>query len=667
MFDALFSPLEVGPVTLKNRIEFPPHATESFENGLSTPTTLNYFVERAKGGVGFIHLSQLYTKKPTGFILPAWEESPKHFPMIPSPEVVPGLRQLAEGVHAYGAKISMQISGWPFLYGPVSAIPFQSGSNLREITLDNIPKIYEDYAVAARLSRDGGFDGVTIHGTHGSLVENFMSPANNQRNDSYGGTLENRTRFLKELAVVVRGVIGDRMALGMRMCGDQNVDGGITPEYASEVVKEIDGIYDFIMVDQGSVYYQYNVADQVSLQTEPLYMEPGYSVAMTATIKRSAKKTKISHVGRVTDPLLGETIVAKKQADSVGMVRALIADPFLPNKARTGRLDEIRPCIGTVQDCLGRTNRGLPIRCTVNVASGREGSFGPDSIPLAATRKKVLVVGAGPAGLEAARVAAMRGHEVVVYERDHAIGGQVKLGRMLPGRGDVGAIVSWYESELKRLGVRINLRMEVPNDESVVEMLVEQERPDAVVLAIGSSPARKGLQWLTYKEVPGWDRENVHTVDEILSNKRPLEGDVVVADATTFVDGPGIAEWLATHGSKSVVFVIPQQQLTPELVTYNMGIHIYRRLRKAGVRLVTHSWVRRIEKESVVIYDVPLGREEVLHADHMVLVCGRIQNQSLKCAFSRSVKEVYEVGDCDVAGGRMGRAIDTGFMAGIAI
>lgn len=664
MFDELFSPIDFGPVQIKNRIDMAPHALDYLKDGLVSPALVDYYEERAKGGAGCLEMSQLYVRPPTGIVMTGWEESDRKSPMVAFPNIVPGLMELSTAAHRHGAKILMEVSSWSFIYGPVSSVPFQSGHLLREVTPAGVKQIHEDFAMAVGYVKDGGFDGIDLHGTHGSMIEHWLSPAINRRRDSYGGSHENRMRFLSELIDVIRSAVGNGMALGMRLCGDEELEGGIDPDYAARIVESLDGRLDFVTLDVGAVFYNFNTADQVTRQTQSLYAEPGHNAHISEKARKVAKRTKVGVVGRVTDPLLANTIIQRGQADFVGMVRALIADPELPNKAREGRLDEVRPCIATQEGCLGRNVRGLAVRCTVNPAVGREGAWGSGRIQHADKTRRVLVVGGGPAGLEAARVAASRGHEVTLYERTGELGGQVNLAKMLPGRSDVGAIVSWYASQLKGLNVKVVLHTEVPEDASVVHGLVEMEQPDVVILATGSTPLRTGLQALTFKEVPGWDSRNVRTVDEVLANRKPLEGQVVVADATTYVEGPAIAEWLARHGSSHVTWLSPQQVITFELQAYSQGITLYRRLRQLNVKMMTHTWLRRIEEGKVVAYNIPTETEEDVKADHVVLVSGRKQNNALTSLFSRFVKEVYEVGDCDVAGGRIGRAIESAFRTG---
>src|ERR1700730_14064292 len=230
-----------------------------------------------------------------------------------------------------------------------------------------------------------------------------------------------------------------------------------------------DGKLDFVNVGTGSAGY-YEASNQTAHQSEPLYTLPGYALSPIAEVKKAVRRTKVGAVGRILDPLVADNAIEKGLADYVGMTRALIADPELPNKALDGRLEEIRPCIGTLQDCWGRSVvREWPMRCTVNPAVGREGERGIDKLTHALRTKKVLVIGGGPAGLEAARIVSERGHEVVIYETAGVLGGQVNVAKLLPGRADVGAILRWYELQLReRRNVRIELNKEVPEQSDVV-------------------------------------------------------------------------------------------------------------------------------------------------------------------------------------------------------
>ena len=435
---------------------------------------INYYIERAKGGAGLLEVSQLFIKASEGAVFPNWEtDSARRFPLVSNSAIVPGLSKLSSSVQDYGAKIFMELSAWTHLYGPVSAVPFESGLSLNELTPSTISQIQEDFVRGAKLIEQTGFDGIDLHGTHGALIEHFYSPLINRRTDKYGGSLENRLRFLTELIEILRDSVRDSLALGMRLCADEKYEGGVTPQYATEMAKLLDGKLDFLNVDSGAAS-QFEAVNQHALQTQPLYIETGYGTYMSEPVKKVVSKTRIGIAGRITDPLLGEAILERNQADFVGMTRALIADPHLPNKVKEGHLEDIRPCIGTLQDCWGRSvSREWPMHCTVNPVAGRELTRGLGKLTRVVRSKKILIVGAGPAGLEAARVASERGHSVVIYEKSGELGGQTNWAKLLPGRADIGSIISWYATQLRKNGVRIELHKEVPADPAVVQFVID--------------------------------------------------------------------------------------------------------------------------------------------------------------------------------------------------
>jgi len=668
MFDRLFSPLVIGPVEIKNRVQITPHEQQYLKDGLPTETMINYYIERAKGGTGLLEVSQLFIRASTGTVFPDWEtDSARRFPLVPNPEIVPGLSKLSRGIHEFGAKIFMELSAWTHLYGTVSAVPFESGVTLSELDQKSISQLQEDFVKGAMLIRQSSFDGIDLHGTHGALIEHFYSPLINRRTDRYGGSLENRMRFLTELLDILRDSVGYSIALGMRLCADEKYAGGVTPEYAAEMARLLDGKLDFINVDSGAAS-QFEAVNQHALQTQPLYVETGYGTYMSEPVKKAVSKTKIGIAGRITDPLLADSIIEKNQADFVGMTRALIADPFLPEKARAGKLEDIRPCIATLQDCWGRSvSREWPMHCTVNASAGRESTRGRDKIRMASIPKKILVIGAGPAGLEVARVASERGHSVVIYEKSGVIGGQINWAKLLPGRADIGSIVTWYSAQLMKNNVRIELHKEIPVDPEVVQFVLNEERPDVVVVASGSTPIDDGIQMITFGPVPGWDLPHVRTVDQLFESGEALRGKVVVADSTSYIEGPGVSEFLVRKGAEKVTLITPHPHISPELSLYNQLVHVIRRLDAAGVEVAALSWLRRITDGRVVIYNIATGKEVDHEADYVVLNTGRRQRNDITGLVRKSVSAVYEIGDCKTAGGRIGGAVESGFLVGAQI
>ena len=429
------------------------------------------------------------------------------------PKVVEGYSKLAKAVHAHGAKCFVEIqsvgtnqanfsgvSSFPWPTHPIHTLPFTS----RVLDKKEIESEIEAYGVAARFAKEGGLDGVDLHGSHGTLICEFLSGIMNKRKDEYGGSIENRTRFVEQVLKRVREDTKNEIAVGMRLDGDERYVGGNTPEVAAAIAKRLDGMIDWVTVDQGIS------PQQEDWQATPMYVESGYNLRLSSPVKAALTKTKMGVVGKYLDPVYAESLLASGAADMVAMTRALIADPELPIKAMEGRFDDIRPCIGVLQDCWGRMIRGLPISCTVNPVVSREKSWAatPEKT---ASPKKVLVIGGGPAGLEAARVAAERGHKVTVYEKGKEPGGQALLAAKLPGRENIRAIITWLLAQTKKLHVEIKYGLEVTGEEEVLRYVLDEEKPDVVIVATGSNPIRTGFQPYTFNEIEGWNQKNVFT------------------------------------------------------------------------------------------------------------------------------------------------------------
>ena len=652
-------------------------------NNLPGDTLANYCAERAKGGAGLVEVS-LAMVSPGGGNTSTDVDSQfdplnmghamalsGRWPLRGfDPKVVEGYSKLARAVHAHGAKCFMEIqsvgtnqaneagvSRFPWPSHPVQALPFTS----RELDREEIEKEIEAYGTAAKFVKDGGLDGVDLHGSHGTLICEFLSGVMNQRKDEFGGSVENRTRFVEKVISRVREATNNEIAVGMRLDGDERYSGGNTPEVAAEIAKRLDGTLDWVTVDQGIS------PQQEDWQATPMYVESGYNLRLSSPVRKVLKKTKVGVVGKYLDPLYAENLIANGEADMVAMTRALIADPFLPMKAMEGRFDDIRPCIGVLQDCWGRMIRGLPISCTVNPEVSREKDWGSGKMSTASRKKKILVVGGGIAGLEFARVASERGHEVVIYEKSHELGGQALLAAKLPGRENIRAIVNWLTGQLKKLGVEVKFGLEVTGEKDVIQFVLSEEKPDAIVIASGSIPIRTGFQPHTFATIEGSNQKNVYTDVDVFGDV-DLGEKIIIGDTLSFIEAPGIAEFLAKKGKK-VKIVTPLANIGLELNLLNHWDHLFPRIFAAKIEISPFTWIRKIEDRRVILYNIYQHAEDLVeeNVDSVILTTGKLQNASLHAAFKGAVEELHVIGDAHIGGVRIGNAIFEGQRLGRAI
>ena len=642
-FKYLLSPLKIGPMTVRNRAVVSSHETHFLEHTEfpddcdHLAARYSYYIgERAQGGVGLIVLGQ-YAVHPTtrfevGACAVAYDEG-----------AIPGMKLAVDACHQHGAKALVQLfhSGFHNTSGgdgsPVwapsamASPPRQLGGEVaKPMEKEDIDELKQYYAKGSRNAMAAGADGIEIHAAHGYLLHQFLSPLWNKRTDEYGGSLENRMRLMIEVIETVRATIGPDKALGLRISSDDFTPGGMGIEDMKEVARRLDehGALDYLNVSQGSVI-------QVYIPVPPNAFPHGAFVPLAGQIREVVRKVKIMTVGRIVDPVEAEKVLADGHADMVIMTRAHVADPELINKTREGRVDEIRACIGCSECAVGSYEA---FSCTQNPTVGREKTLGLGTMQPATKKKKVMVAGGGPGGMEAAWVAACRGHNVTLYEKSGELGGQVLLAQQLPMRAEFNATVRWRKTMLDKYGVKVVLNTEVTPD------LVAQEKPDAVVVATGSTPRRDGMNPYTYNPVFGWQSPNVVVPEDILTGKAQVGDNVVVYDVESHARGSFIALKLAEEG-KNVRFVFPPPMPGLMLDGITMMSNSTR-FANVGVQLCPSLVVLAIEGSTLNALDVNTRKPVTIeNVDTFVMVGSGDANDKLYHELKGKVPELYLVGD----------------------
>jgi 2,4-dienoyl-CoA reductase-like NADH-dependent reductase (Old Yellow Enzyme family)/thioredoxin reductase len=623
-FGKLLSPVQIGTMKLRNRIVMPPMVTNYATNdGAVTKRLKAYHETRAKDGVGLIIVEASYVH-PSG----------KGFTNevgIYKDELISGLKELTEAVHRHGAKIAIQlyhagrqttskVTGMSIV--APSSIPCPVEQEMpKELSVDEIKELIEAFGQAARRAKEAGFDAVEIHGAHGYLLNQFLSPYSNKRTDEYGGIFENRMRFPLEVVKKVREEVGTDFPVIYRMSAEEYVKGGLTIEdtkiFAQKLVEAgIDALH-----ISGGVY------ESAAMIIQPAAIPQGCFVENAAAIKKAINsKVPVIVVGRIKDPVMAEQIIQEGKADLVSMGRALLADPELPKKISEGKTQEIRKCIGCNRGCIDRLFQDVDIACAINALTGHETEF--DLQTPAKNKKKVLVIGGGPGGLEAARVAALRGHKVVIlYEKQEELGGQLRIAAVPPHKEEINDLTNYLISQVEKSGIRI-----IKGKEADIKM-IREIKPDVVIVATGSEPI--------IPEIPGVSQKNVVTAHDV------LRGSVSVGKKIAVIGGGMVgcetAEFLADKG-KQVILIEMLNDIALDVGSLVRAL-LLNRIAEKKITILTKSKVREISTNKVII-EKEDKTEEITGIDTVVIAVGsRHKNELLKSIEGEGIP-FYAVGDC---------------------
>lgn len=532
MMDPVFTPIQIGSHEVKNRLVMA-STTSSLgdRDGAATRRNAAYLERRAQGGVGMIVTEGIHVH-PTSSI-------GYNTLRIDDDRYIRPLSRVARAVQRHDAKLIGQIihtgrqwhSGYTrraqWAPSPTNSFPVWL-EQAHEMEIEEIQELVEAFGKGAVRLIEAGFDGVEIHAAHGFLIQQFLSPLANKRTDAYGGTMDKRLRFLFQVIDAVRAQIGQGPIVGLKLSAEEIVPGGLTLDDTLEIIPRLEshGRLDYYLVSAGGFD---------SIET----IHPTTSSQVTPFIKNAAAVKKVSKIPVIAIGKIKQeagAVISEGKADMVAFARPLICDPDVPRKMRENRHEEIRSCL-SCNECHHRIWHDRTIGCTYNPEAGQESE---PRLRKAAQRKQVVIVGGGPAGCEAARVGALRGHQVTLFERGDALGGRANLAAMLAGREDLAAISIFYSTQLARLGVDVRLDT-VATAESVARL-----NPDAVVLATGTRPTRPS--------VPGVELPHVHDMDQVIAEEPELGQHVLVYDQEYHLAGSGTAELLATWG-KRVTYV----------------------------------------------------------------------------------------------------------------
>jgi 2,4-dienoyl-CoA reductase-like NADH-dependent reductase (Old Yellow Enzyme family) len=611
----IFNPIDIGAVTIPNRVARTGHGT-GLGGGTISDTLIDYHVARARGGVGLTIIEAMAVGSSAYPFLAAGADG-----------VVAGYQKLMAAVRPYGMRVFQQLGhlgneipqadGGP-PWSSSDSIGAFVGIPAEPISVKQINELIDCHVAAVRDCVAGGLDGVELHMAHGYLVQQFLTPLHNRRTDLYGGSFDNRVRLAVEIATAVRAALPPGMALGVRLSPEET-DGGLTADDIARIVTLFTekGLIDYVNLTIGTDYAMHRI---IGAMHEPT----GYELPSDAPIKALAK-VPVLVTGRFRTLEEADQVIASGAADLVALTRAHIADPDIVTKTREGRADEIRPCIGCNHGCIGGLLSVGRIGCAVNVAVGAEAELAEHLIERAPQPRNVLVVGGGPAGLEAARVAALRGHRVVLAEASNHLGGCVAIAKRAPRRLGIGDITDWLEREVFRLGVEVRLGSYI-TAEDVAEMT-----PDAVIVATGSSPRMDGRQFLVPGlAAKGMERPEVVSSHELLMDRsnRDWGRRAIVYDDAGHYEAVAAAEFLIEKGL-SVTFVTSHASFAPNLAASLSADPALERLAKGDFSLITYAKLLDVSERRATVAHRFGGPAFEVDADTVVFVSHNAANRAL--------------------------------------
>jgi len=666
-YPKLFSEWRIRNTKIRNRVVFPPTCPTWTDGGVLTDMATAYYRERARGGVGLIIIGATH-------VHPSSLAAPLITPQLFNDANIGPLGEVAKAVHAEGAKLAIQlwhsgVRGMPnpkmdpgadfdatwFTYSP-SQVPlgeYPGASTPKAMSEAEIAEIIAAYGAAAERAIAAGLDGVEFHMSHGYLPWQFLSPLYNKRTDRWGGSFENRLRFPIEAIRTIRRAIGSEPFLGYRINSTSFWPGDLEIDEVKKIVaaleRQVD--IDYVSVSAG-VHHSF-------IHT-PMHFEGGWERGYARDI-RSVSSKPVLLVGRITRPEVAEELLEAGDGDAICLARQLFTDPEWANKAQEGREEDIRRCVAA-NHCWRNAATGQRVQCVYNPEIGRERAWGAGSLIRVAKPKKVLVVGGGPSGLEFARIAAARGHAVVVYEKEFDLGGHVRLQSLLPDRDEFLSIARWLTLQARKNGAVIRTESRV--DEGNLDAVLAEERPDHVVIATGSRICIDGFQGWTAAAIPGWESAYCVGWDEIVTGAALPRGEVLVVDDLSTAVAPLTAVKMRLDGAATVRVVTRWPMVAMETMYDVYHDWIMPKVFDMGIEIIPHHFVKQIRDNEAVIYNVHSQHQErTLRADTIVMVTGRQSVNGLSDAARARGLSVETIGDANAPRGTY-EAVFEGHRAG---